>query len=272
MRTSCCSRADLSLNWVIRWRSPYGGDRREQPAELRVLGHVGLAEQDAAIGIEPGGHQHRGRVEHVARQRVGVVGDARGVQVDDAVDRRIAALLALEVAPDRPDVVAEVLAPGGLDAAEDAHGAASLRSRPPRESARPRCSRSPSGSRAARAAGCCRRLSVARDEITCSPGGASQSKRQPRQACGPRGGSRTAALKVDAVVRRDLDALDLAEARPGAAGQGDRAGLDVALARHEVRHARAGPSASAAACGVTGSPGSPSALVHPVGRRRSGSR
>ena len=24
VRTSCCSRADLSLNWVIRWRSPYG--------------------------------------------------------------------------------------------------------------------------------------------------------------------------------------------------------------------------------------------------------
>ncbi len=40
-------------------------------------------------------------------------------------------------------------------------------------------------------------LSVARDESTCSPAGASQSKCQPRQACSPRGGSRTAALKVD---------------------------------------------------------------------------
>ena len=88
--------------------------------------HVGLAEQDAALRVEPGGHQHRRRVEHVAGQRAGVVGDARGVQVDDAVDRRVAALLALEVAADGADVVAEVLAAGGLDAAEDAHGAGSL--------------------------------------------------------------------------------------------------------------------------------------------------
>jgi hypothetical protein len=44
------------------------------------------------------------------------------VQVDDAVDRRIAAVLALHVLQDRPDVVAEVLAPGGLDAGEDDHG------------------------------------------------------------------------------------------------------------------------------------------------------
>jgi hypothetical protein len=37
------------------------------------------------------------------------------VQIDDAVDRGVAALLAVEIAEDRPDVVAEVLAPGRLD-------------------------------------------------------------------------------------------------------------------------------------------------------------
>ena len=41
------------------------------------------------------------------------------VQVDDAVDR-LAAVLPLDVLADRPDVVAEVLAAGRLDAAEDA--------------------------------------------------------------------------------------------------------------------------------------------------------
>ena len=50
-----------------------------------------------------------------------VIGDRRGVQVDDAVDRRVGAVLALDVVEDRPDVVAEVLAPGGLDAGEDDH-------------------------------------------------------------------------------------------------------------------------------------------------------
>ena len=126
MRTSCCSRCRLVLELGHPLEVAVGGDRREQPAELRVLGHVGLAEQDAAVGIEAGGHQHRRRVEHVAGQRVRVVGHARGVKVDDAVDRGVAALLALEVAADGADVVAEVLAAGRLDAAEDAHGAGSL--------------------------------------------------------------------------------------------------------------------------------------------------
>ena len=39
------------------------GDRREEPRELRVLVHVGLAEQDAAVRVEAGGHQGRGGVE-----------------------------------------------------------------------------------------------------------------------------------------------------------------------------------------------------------------
>ena len=42
-----------------------------------------------------------------------VPGDGDRVQVDDAVDRRIALVLALDVLADRPDVVAEVLRPVG---------------------------------------------------------------------------------------------------------------------------------------------------------------
>ena len=44
------------------------------------------------------------------------------MQVDDAVDRRVGAILAGDVLDDRADVVAEMLAPGGLDAGEDDHG------------------------------------------------------------------------------------------------------------------------------------------------------
>ena len=66
------------------------------------------------------GQEHRRRVEHVARERGGVVGDRDRVQVDDAVDR-LAAILPDDVLADRSDVVAEVLAPRRLDAAEDPH-------------------------------------------------------------------------------------------------------------------------------------------------------
>ena len=96
-----------------------GGDRGEQPGELGVLAHVGLAEEDAALGVEAGGEQDRGRVVDALAQLGRVVGDRDRVQVDDAVDRRVAAVLALDVLADRADVVAEVLAAGRLDAAED---------------------------------------------------------------------------------------------------------------------------------------------------------
>ena len=98
------------------------GDRGEQPGELGVLAHVGLAKEDAALRVEPGGDQDRGRVVEALAQLRRLVGDRDRVQVDDAVDR-LAAVLALDVLADRADVVAEVLAPGRLDAAEDPHPA-----------------------------------------------------------------------------------------------------------------------------------------------------
>ena len=118
-------------------------DRRQQPAQLRVLRDVALAKEDAALGIEARGEQDRGRVVHALAQLGGVVGDRRRVQVDDAVDRGVAAILPGDVLRDRPDVVAEVLAPGRLDAAEDdgCHGGSGYR----RDSnARPRGHATPS--------------------------------------------------------------------------------------------------------------------------------
>ena len=96
-----------------------GGDRGEQPGQLGVLAHVGLAEEDAALGVEAGGEQDRGGVVDALAQFGRVVGDRDRVQVDDAEDRRVAPVLALDVLADRADVVAEVLAAGRLDAAED---------------------------------------------------------------------------------------------------------------------------------------------------------
>ncbi len=84
-----------------------------------MLVHVGLAEEDAALGIEAGGEQDRGGVIDALAQLGWLVGDRDRVQVDDAEDRRLAPLLPLDVLADRADVVAQVLAAGRLDAAED---------------------------------------------------------------------------------------------------------------------------------------------------------
>ena len=111
----------LVLELVHASELPVGGDRAQQPAELGVLVDVGLAKQDAALGIQPAGHQHGRGVEHVAGQRAGVVADAGGVQVDHAIDRRIRPLLPVQIAAHGADVVAEVLAARRLYAAEDSH-------------------------------------------------------------------------------------------------------------------------------------------------------
>ena len=71
-------------------------------------------------GSRPAGQQHRRQVVEVVAQHRRVVGDRRRVQVDDAVDP-LAALLAGDVLDDRADVIAQVLAAGGLDSGEDAH-------------------------------------------------------------------------------------------------------------------------------------------------------
>ena len=88
------------------------GERAQQPAQLGVLLHVALAEEDAALGVEAGGEQQRGEVVQAAPQLGGLVGDGDRVQIDDA-EQRLAALLCLDVLADRADVVAEVLVPVG---------------------------------------------------------------------------------------------------------------------------------------------------------------
>ena len=62
-----------------------------------MLLDVALAEEDAALGVEAGGEQDRGGVVDALAQLGRVVVDGHRVQVDDAVDRRVAALLAGDV-------------------------------------------------------------------------------------------------------------------------------------------------------------------------------
>ncbi len=97
-----------------------GGDVGEQPSQLGVLGDVGLAKEDRALRVQPGGQQQGGEVVQALAQRRRLVGHRQRVQVDDAEDA-LAALLPGHVLRDRPDVIAEVLAARRLDAGEDAH-------------------------------------------------------------------------------------------------------------------------------------------------------
>ena len=87
---------------------PQLGHAAEQPAQLGVLQHVALTEQDAALRIEARGEQQRGEVVQAFAQPRGLVGDGDRVQIDDAV-QRLAAILPGDVLGDRADVVAQVL-------------------------------------------------------------------------------------------------------------------------------------------------------------------
>src|SRR5262245_17749492 len=88
------------------------GDGREQPTRLGVRRDVALREDRRALGVEPGGEQHRVEVERALAQVGRVVLDRDRVQVDDA-EERIAALLRRRVLAEAADQVAEVLVPGG---------------------------------------------------------------------------------------------------------------------------------------------------------------
>ena len=96
-------------------------DRAEQPRGLGVRRHVALREDGRALGIEPRREQHRGQVERLLAEVVGVVLDRDRVQVDDA-EEALAALLRGGVLAEAADQVAEVLVARRLDAREDAHG------------------------------------------------------------------------------------------------------------------------------------------------------
>ena len=85
-----CCFADLSLNCVIRLASPKPVMQLEHPGQLGVRRHVALHEQRAALRVEPGREQLRGRDLGTPAQQLRVVVDGDRVQVDDAVEGVVA--------------------------------------------------------------------------------------------------------------------------------------------------------------------------------------
>src|SRR4029077_12116593 len=87
-------------------------------AQLSDLGHLGLLVEDASSGIDADGDQVGGEVEDLVLDLVAVGLGREGVVVGDEVK---AVVLVLEVHPvlGRAQVVAQVEAPGGTNAAEN---------------------------------------------------------------------------------------------------------------------------------------------------------
>ena len=108
----------FSLNWVIRSSAPSEASELKIQAQLRVLRHAGLDEEDAALRVHPDGQDVQRGVEDPARHLPRVVRDRDRVVVDDG---EVALHLSCRRTQFRmaPDVVADVERPRRLDAAED---------------------------------------------------------------------------------------------------------------------------------------------------------
>ena len=97
------------------------GQALQHPAGLRVRGHLALHEDRRARRVDAGRDQLGGGDQGAFAEHLRVLLDRDRVQVDDAVDRRVAAVLAGDVLQEAADVVAQVLGARGLDAGEDDH-------------------------------------------------------------------------------------------------------------------------------------------------------
>ena len=94
------------------------GVAAQDPAQLRVLGHVALDKHDVLLGIQAAGDILSQLVNAALAQRGGILPHGDGVHVHDAVQ---AVVLVLQIHPilDGAHVGAQSQLTGGLDAAED---------------------------------------------------------------------------------------------------------------------------------------------------------
>ncbi len=111
--------------FVLELRHPAGlavaGDALHDPAELRMLRHVGLQEHHRTLGIDSGGEQLRSASVHALAKLLRIpAGDCDRVQIRDEVER-VVIVLQTNPLSHRTEVVAEVVRIArGLDARQDA--------------------------------------------------------------------------------------------------------------------------------------------------------
>ena len=109
----------LALALVLELGHPaqlaHRGDAVEDPGQLGVGRDVALHEEDAPVGVEPGGEQQRRGASGPGDQLGRVVRERDRVEVDDAVDRVVGVLVG-DPLPHGPEVVAQVHVAGRLDA------------------------------------------------------------------------------------------------------------------------------------------------------------
>ena len=101
----------VALRLVLELRHAPGlaetGDRREDPGQLGVGGHVRLHVQRRLRGLDAGGDVLRRGATRLLAQVLGILGDGDRVQVDDR-EERVVSLLQVSPLEERPDVVADL--------------------------------------------------------------------------------------------------------------------------------------------------------------------
>ena len=124
---SAPKRADLSLNWVIRWAWPNPVMARQHPHQLGVLGHRATGRKTVArAGSTPAAIiwaalRRERSAQHLRRHL-----DGQRVQVGDPVEG-VVVVLQREALAQRPEEVAEVeRVGGGLGEQADAGPAAAV--------------------------------------------------------------------------------------------------------------------------------------------------
>src|SRR5271166_1139656 len=95
------------------------GEAAEQPGELGVRRHHALIEDDAALGVDPGGDIGSRDLARRGAQLGRILRLGKSMQVDDAENAFVMVLQCHPIA-DRSQVIAEVKVAGGLNARKNA--------------------------------------------------------------------------------------------------------------------------------------------------------
>ena len=106
---------DLVFVGVGPVEEPFAGGGSEEPGELADLGHIALAEEGGAVGVEAEREVGCGGLGGESVERSRVVDGVEGVVVCEEVE---GVVLRLDVLADGAEVVAEVEVAVGLDAGE----------------------------------------------------------------------------------------------------------------------------------------------------------
>ncbi len=93
----------------------HGREGSEHPGQLGYFGHIGLAEEESFLGVQPAREKIQRNVEGVLAALLGVEERGHGMIIGDEI-KCLAPFLQLDGGPHHPEIVAEMERARGLDA------------------------------------------------------------------------------------------------------------------------------------------------------------